>query len=422
MGIEIKANRASRLIRQTGSSRYLIFKIIGSAEPAQAANRVPLNFCLVLDRSGSMEGEKLARVKEAAIDVVQHLTSADRVGVVAYDDTVQTVADSGVAIASHKSAVISAIKSIRSGNSTNLSDGWLTGCEMVARQQNQSRSIDCAWLLTDGLANQGIVNPQELGHHAEQLRKRGISTTTFGVGDGFNEDLLRLMADKGGGNFYFLSSAGSASANFIGELQERMTTVARNLQLQITFDNPAVQVECLNDYEQNVKPGVLQVFPGDLYAGEEKLLVVHVATPPGIRVGQVLYPQVVLKYTEASSGESRQQAGATDLSLLCATDRECDSQEVDSESALYIANIFVAQARQLIVTANRQGDYKAIAEIPGRLHQRLYRAKISHFAGVKTLQNEIDQLAQEAAQPMTEMRRKTEHYTGHQVQRNRKNY
>lgn len=422
MGIEIKANRASRLIRQTGSSRYLIFKIIGSAEPGQAVNKVPLNFCLVLDRSGSMEGEKLARIKEAAIDVVQHLTSADKVGVIAYDDTVQTVADAGAAVASHKSAVISAIKSIRSGNSTNLSDGWLTGCEMVARQQNQSRSIDCAWLLTDGLANQGIVNPQELGQHAEQLRKRGISTTTFGVGDGFNEDLLRLMADKGGGNFYFLSSAGNASANFIGELQERMTTVARNLELQITFDNPGVQVECLNDYEQNVKPGTLQVFPGDLYAGEEKLLVVHVATPPGIRAGQVLYPQVTLKYTDATTGAIRQQAGATDLSLLCASDRECDSQEVDSESALHIASIFVAQARQLIVTANRQGDYKAIAEIPGRLHQRLYRAKIAHLAAVKTLQNEIDQLAQEAAQPMTEMRRKTEHYTSHMVQRNRKGY
>src|SRR5687768_5531240 len=81
------------------------------------------------------------------------------------------------------------ITTIQSGGSTNLSGGWLEGCREVADHQKERGTIDRALLLTDGLANVGIVDQEELCKHASELRKRGVSTSTFGIGDDYNEDL-----------------------------------------------------------------------------------------------------------------------------------------------------------------------------------------------------------------------------------------
>ncbi|MEJ7695557.1 MAG: hypothetical protein WKF78_02630 [Candidatus Limnocylindrales bacterium] len=75
--------------------------------------------------------------------------------------------------------------------STNLSAGWLRGCEQVAERLTQE-GVDRVLLLTDGLANVGITDAAELANHAGELRARGVTTTTFGVGNDFDEALLAV--------------------------------------------------------------------------------------------------------------------------------------------------------------------------------------------------------------------------------------
>jgi len=88
------------------------------------------------------------------------------------------------------------------GGSTNLAEGWLRGAEQVASHL-AAEGVNRVLLLTDGLANVGITDPAQLAAHAAQLRKRGVATSTIGVGEDFDESLLQALADAGGGHFYF---------------------------------------------------------------------------------------------------------------------------------------------------------------------------------------------------------------------------
>lgn len=112
-----------------------------------------------------------------------------------------------------KAKIQAAIGKIRTRGITNLSGGWLMGCDRVQSQQS-SEKLNRVLLLTDGLANRGITEPQVLIKTAREKAEAGIITTTLGFGDYFNEDLLIGMAEAAGGNFYFIQSADDAANVF----------------------------------------------------------------------------------------------------------------------------------------------------------------------------------------------------------------
>src|SRR5438034_3435910 len=110
------------------SERYLHVQIVAPDRPG-SSTRLPLNLALVIDRSGSMAGSKLEKAKEAAIYCLRNLSGADRAAVVAYDDDVRVVAPSRVLTPEVKNQIISEVRTIRDGGSTNLGGGWLTGAQ-----------------------------------------------------------------------------------------------------------------------------------------------------------------------------------------------------------------------------------------------------------------------------------------------------
>ena len=115
-------------VAQQGFIVRALLKLEGKAPTPD--NRIPLNLSIVLDRSGSMAGDKLAAARDAAALLVQRLHQDDTVSVVAYDDEVTTVAEPATGAA--QAGLTSHIKSIEPGGSTNLSGGWLRGRELVA--------------------------------------------------------------------------------------------------------------------------------------------------------------------------------------------------------------------------------------------------------------------------------------------------
>ncbi len=276
--LTLSADCDRRLAAVEVSSRRTVEWTIGVPQAARTHDRAPLNLGLVLDRSGSMRGEKLAYVRRAACHLLDLLDERDRAAAIAYDDQVTTLATSEPVSDRMRTEVKQRIDALRPGGRTDLAGGWLRGCHEVAEQQRDT-DVNRALLLTDGLANQGITDPEELAQHARELRRRGVSTSTFGVGLDFNEHLLEALAEEGGGHFYYIERPEQIPDVFRRELGELLTVVAREVFLSIDVPK-GVAVELLGDLPHERDGSRLRLFLGDLGAGERRAIYTRVLLPP----------------------------------------------------------------------------------------------------------------------------------------------
>jgi Ca-activated chloride channel family protein len=246
-----------------------LLKLEGDVIPSD--DRRPLDICLVLDRSGSMGGEKLAAARSAAAQLVRRLAPSDVASVVAFDQEVSVIAEP--ATGGQQADLAQRIERIASGGSTNLSGGWLRGREFVARGLG-TPGVHRIMLLTDGQANVGIQDPDTLVGMCTQARAQGISTTTIGFGADYDEHLLRAMAEAGGGNTFYIESADQASAIFNDELEGLFGLSAQNLTVSVA-PAPSVTLAAVHhDYPRTSDAnGVARLDLGDLYAREPRALL-----------------------------------------------------------------------------------------------------------------------------------------------------
>ncbi len=148
------------------STRYVRIRFTAPEAPRHG-ERLPLDVALVIDKSGSMGGGKLELAKMAARRAVELLGPRDHVALVAYDTDVELLAAGALLDPSHQRRLLSAIDHLHPGSSTNLSGGWLMGCEEVGRAGREG-TIARTLLLSDGLANAGITDVER----AQDPRRR----------------------------------------------------------------------------------------------------------------------------------------------------------------------------------------------------------------------------------------------------------
>lgn len=239
--------------------------------------RTPLNLSLVLDRSGSMGGEKLEAARNAAAFLVRRLRPEDVVSVVTYDNDVDTLAPPATGHAQHD--LPRAIESIQSGGSTNLSGGWIRGCELVT-DGKRADAMNRVILMTDGLANQGIRDPQALAGLCANAKRNGVTTSTIGFGADYDERLLRAMADAGGGSTFYIEREDQAVGVFEEEIEGLLSLSAQNVVIRIDPADAVQLVAVHHDYPfTEVGNGAKRVEIGDLYAREPRSLLIEFLVP-----------------------------------------------------------------------------------------------------------------------------------------------
>jgi Ca-activated chloride channel homolog len=264
---------------------YLVRALLRiTGEAPEAPGRPPLNLSVVLDRSGSMYMEKLDRAKEAASLLVRRLGDEDVVSIVAYDDGVETMA--GRLPGARREEVLGRIGSIQLGGSTNLSGGWLRGRELVATDRVDG-GVNRVLLLTDGQANVGITDPGQLRDLVAAAGAAGVSTTTIGFGEDYDEALLQALAVAGGGSAYYIEHPDQAPAVFEAEIQGLMALAAQNVTVRVAPAASAGAASVLDQYpSRESTDGALLLELGDLYALEPRsLLMEFLIDDDGAEVG-----------------------------------------------------------------------------------------------------------------------------------------
>ncbi len=233
------------------------------------ARRAPINVALVLDRSGSMAGPPLAAAQEAATRFARVLGTGDRLTVVTFDDQVRTIF--GPDAAGDEAATL-AIGAVVPGGSTNLSGGWLKGRTHV--EEGLVQGVNRVVLLTDGMANAGIVDPSKLVDLARGAASAGVTTTCIGFGAHFNEELLRDMAAAGGGNYWYVERDDQMAGIFDEEIEGLVALAAQNLEVEVALVHPQVSgATFLQDYPlTRGAGGTFRVTLGDVYASSPRTL------------------------------------------------------------------------------------------------------------------------------------------------------
>ena len=286
MQIELKLDHWTPVPGEPLVLRALL-RITGDSVEGRPRN--PMQLALVLDRSGSMSGAKLDHLREAAALVLRRVRADDAVSVVTYDSEVGILAANAVGPEAH-AAARSAVTAIQSGGLTNLSGGWLQGRDLLAAGAGAGAfgsapaaaggQLRRLILMTDGLANEGITSPGVLRGLCATAAAQGITTTTIGFGAGFDEDLLRAMAEAGGGATWYVENPDQAPGIFEEELEGLLGLAAQNVTVTVRPSAAAQFTALRHGYPHDPVEGGVAIRVGDLYAKEPRLALMEFLLPP----------------------------------------------------------------------------------------------------------------------------------------------
>ncbi|MBN3894521.1 MAG: VWA domain-containing protein [Nostoc sp. NOS(2021)] len=340
-------------ILPAGSSLKTNILLRFRAEVAESPRR-NLNLSLVIDRSGSMAGAPLHHALKAAESVVDQLEPDDILSVVVYDDEVDSVVPPQAV--TNKAALKNSIRKVRAGGITNLSGGWLKGCEHVKTRLDPQK-INRVLLLTDGHANMGIQDPKILTATSGQKAEEGIITTTLGFAQGFNEDLLIGMARAATGNFYFIQSIDEATEVFSIELDSLRAVVGQNLKVTLELADGVSLVDTLSlaKVSQNdASQAVLTL--GELYEGEDKLLGLSLVISSA-QIGEL--PVMKLHYSADVVQDHLIQSvsGTVDVVAKVGTVEEAAFAST-SQIILELSRLTIAKAKEIGLNLAEHGKHQ----------------------------------------------------------------
>jgi Ca-activated chloride channel homolog len=310
-------------------------------EPRSEAVRPPLSVGLVLDRSGSMTGEKLWCVKEASRQLINTLSAGDTLSITTFDDIPASLLPP-VAVGRGRNAMISAIDAIQPGGSTDLCGGYKLGGASLQRSIS-NMGLCRILLLTDGLANCGTTEPVLIANVVERFASQGIGTSTIGVGSGYNEELLGMMAGRGGGTTYFLRNPAEAADVFAEELGDLSSVDARDIAVEFVPAVPALAVDQLNTYATD---GTYRWRMGNLFGSTPRCLVLEIHAPPfGADAGtHVLLGHVRVTCKRWSGDGFEPFSSLVPVSLRLGAREDMAAVEPDRDVTLQAAYLMAARA------------------------------------------------------------------------------
>jgi Ca-activated chloride channel family protein len=236
-----------------------------------------VDMVIVLDRSGSMRGQKIAYARRAVLHLLSSLSHEDRFAFVTYSEGVQMLSPLSNVTGGNREHLESIVRAVGAGGNTNLGAGLQAGIEVLlaAAQNGHAGKVV---LISDGLANRGITAPQDLGNMAAVAVEKEFAVSTVGVGVDFNEELMTLIADKGSGNYYYLENPDAFAEVFQKEFHYSQDTAATGVSVQIPLTDGVSLIDAAG-YPFTMRHGQAVFHPGGLRSGQIRRVFLTLSIP-----------------------------------------------------------------------------------------------------------------------------------------------
>lgn len=290
--IQVRSELSSPIILEgTPETNYL--KVSLSGQNIDSKKRVPINLAIVIDKSGSMSGQRIEKAREAAILAVNMLNENDTLSIVAYDSEARVIVPATKV--DNKLRIIGLInENIYAEGGTALFAGLSKGIKQVENQLTKDK-VNRIILLSDGQANIGPSSVDELSQLAIIAAKKNIAITTLGIGSDYNELLMSSIASYSDGNHVFVNNSADLENVFVHEFTDLMSAIAQDVVITIQLKNGVKPVRLLGR-DGVIKGNEITVKMNQLFSNQEKYVLLEVIPDKG-KVGQEkTLAQVDLKY------------------------------------------------------------------------------------------------------------------------------
>jgi Ca-activated chloride channel family protein len=327
------------------SSSPQIAYLLVEAQAAAKTEAVPLNFCLVLDRSGSMQGAKLTAMKDATKRVIDTLTPQDVVAIVLFDDQTEVLLPA--TLAADKEALKAQVDRVEEAGGTAISGGLLAGQAELRKHAAPDR-VAALLLLTDG---QTWGDEDRCRAVAKELAQEGVRMTALGLGAEWNEKLLDDLAETTGGSSDYIADPAQITGFFQRAVRAAQGTVAQDARLLLRLARDVapravhrVTPVIANLGYQPIGQNEVAVRLGNLESGEPASVLVDMMV--GARAaGSFRLAQAELHYTPI--GESGEQIVKQDVLLEFTADESAAQYDARAMNLVEKVTAFKLQTRAL---------------------------------------------------------------------------
>lgn len=344
------------VLASTPQTAYLKVGIIGSAEDLEK-NRAPVNMAIVLDRSGSMQGEKIMHARQAAEMLINRLSPNDIVALVTYSDTVMV--DIPATKLTDRTDLRNRIRAIQAGGSTALFAGVSKGAAEVRKFHSPDR-VNRVILLSDGLANVGPSSPEMLAELGASLGAEGIAVSTIGLGLDYNEDLMYQLAAKSDGAPAFAEKPGDLAKFFDREVRAATNVIASNLEISVELTPGFRPVRVLGDRGE-VHGQTVSLSLNQIYNEWENYFIIEVDLPKLNPGGEVLVAQADLHFRDQLAGETRHVKA--NAKVVATTEMETVDRATNEEVTAQAVRLIATERNERAVALRDEGKTDAAREL-----------------------------------------------------------
>jgi len=318
------------VVRNSKSKIDVLFQI-KTNQVNMKANRSPVDLCVVLDRSGSMAGAKLENSKDAIKQIIQTLMPDDRIHLVTYEDGVEVVFEDGDY--SMKEKLIEMVGKITIAGSTNLYGGLERGGQVLqVKKDSPLARSSRIFIFSDGLANVGKANPEDIIELARNIHSHGVTICSFGIGADFSEQVMRGIAEHGSGDYFFIEGPASIPKLVEKALKGFRSLIGTEALLQIRGKNGAVLLKAHGYTVDEIQTGI-KLF--DLRENDVMKVALEVEVSPQPYLEEMDVLEYELSYIPVGQPD-RQVAVSGLLSVKLTDDEQLVNDHLDKDVRAFV--------------------------------------------------------------------------------------